>query len=111
MSNASSACWIACSSPKSKRLNVLFHSVAAGAEVADGRITAVLVANKAGLVRIEPRIVIDCTGDADIAAWAGAPTEKRAELQPLTMHFRIGHVRRTPDLSRLCRVGTGRERP
>ena len=85
------------------RLGVLFHSVAAGVEMQGDRVAAVLVANKAGLVRVRPQIVIDCTGDADIACWAGAPVEKRPELQPLTMHFRIGHVHRGPDLVRQCR--------
>jgi hypothetical protein len=86
-----------------ERLRVLYHTVAAGAETRGGRIEAVILANKAGLTRVRPKLVIDCTGDADLAQWSGAPTEKRAELQPLTMHFRIGHVRRTPDTTRLCR--------
>jgi hypothetical protein len=68
------------------------------------RIAAVLVANKAGLTRIRAKQVIDCTGDADVAAWAGAPTDKGAELQPLTLHFRIGNVKKAPDLSKNCRA-------
>jgi hypothetical protein len=84
-------------------LQVLFHSFACDTVVESGRITEVVVANKAGLMRLRPRVVVDCTGDADIAAWSGAPTEKSPELQPLTLHFRIGNVRRTPDLSRQCR--------
>jgi hypothetical protein len=73
-------------------LAVLYHSFACEAEVRDGRIAAVLVANKDGLVRVEARQVIDCTGDGDIAAWAGAPVEKNQPLMPLTLHFRIGNV-------------------
>ncbi len=87
-----------------ERLKVLFHTFAADARVQNNRITEVTVANKAGLVRIRPKVVIDCTGDADIAQWAGAPTEKNAELQPMTLHFRIGNVKRTPDTSKLCRA-------
>jgi hypothetical protein len=86
-----------------ERLRVLYHSVAAGVEGSGDRIGAVILANKAGLTRVRPQLVIDCTGDADIAFWSGAPTEKRSELQPLTMHFRIGHVRRRPDTTDLCR--------
>lgn len=86
------------------RLRVLYHSLAAGVEVSGNRIEAVILANKAGLTRVQPRVVIDCTGDADIACWSGAPTEKRAELQPLTLHFRIGHVHRRPDTTHLCRA-------
>ena len=81
------------------RLTVLYHSFACEAEVRDGRIAAVLVANKDGLVRIEARQVIDCTGDGDIAAWAGAPVEKNQPLMPLTLHFRIGNVTPNKEMS------------
>ncbi len=74
-------------------LTVLYHSFACEAEVRDGRIAAVLAANKDGLVRIEAKQVIDCTGDGDIAAWAGAQIEKNPILMPLTLHFRIGNVK------------------
>jgi len=85
-------------------LAVLFNSFACGAEGADGRIRSVQVANKDGIVNIEPRVVVDCTGDADIAAWAGAPFEQNAEVQPLTLHFRIGHVEKMPNIGRACRA-------
>jgi hypothetical protein len=68
------------------------------------RIAAVLVANKAGITRVKAKQVIDCTGDADVAAWAGAPVDKGEELQPLTLHFRIGNVKKTPDLSKNCKA-------
>ena len=84
-------------------LTVLFNSFACAAVSSGGRITEVIIANKDGLVRIEPRVVIDCTGDADVAAWAGAPFEQNAEVQPLTLHFRIGRVKKTPDFSKNCR--------
>jgi FAD dependent oxidoreductase len=87
-----------------ERLHVLYHSMACGVEMDGDRIAAVLVANKAGLVRVRANTVIDCTGDADIAAWSGAPTEKSPELQPLTLHFRIGNVKRTPDIGKNCRA-------
>jgi len=85
------------------RLSVLFHTFACGVEAKEGRITEVAVANKDGLVRIQPRVVIDCTGDGDIAAWSGAPVVKSEPLQPMTMHFRIGNVKRNPEMSRICR--------
>jgi hypothetical protein len=87
-----------------EKLRVLYHSSACGVEMDGQRIAAVLVANKAGLTRIRAKQVIDCTGDADVAAWAGAPTDKGAELQPLTLHFRIGNVKKAPDLSKNCRA-------
>lgn len=75
-----------------ENLRVLYHSSACDVEVRDGRVAAVVIANKDGLTRVEARQVIDCTGDGDIAHWAGAPTEKMNPLMPLTMHFRIGNV-------------------
>lgn len=87
-----------------ERLTVLFNSFACGVKTSGERITEVHVANKDGLVRVLPKAVIDCTGDADVAAWAGAPTEQNAEVQPLTLHFRIGHVTKTADLSKNCRT-------
>lgn len=87
-----------------ENLRVLYHSSACGVEMDGQRIAAVLVANKAGLTRVRAKQVIDCTGDADVAAWAGAPTDKGAELQPLTLHFRIGNVKKAPDMSKNCRT-------
>jgi len=73
-------------------LSVLYHSTACDVEVREGRIAAVTIANKDGLTRVEARQIVDCTGDGDIAHWAGCPTIQRTPLMPLTMHFRIGNV-------------------
>ncbi|MCB1077835.1 MAG: FAD-dependent oxidoreductase [Verrucomicrobiae bacterium] len=88
------------------RLTVLFNSFACGVETdgAGGRIRTVQIANKDGLVNVEPKVVVDCTGDADVVAWAGAAFEQNDEVQPLTLHFRIGNVRKAPDLSQNCRA-------
>lgn len=84
-------------------LKVLFHTVACDVIVRHGRIARTVVANKDGLVDIEAKQVIDCTGDGDIAAWAEVPVEKTQPLMPMTLHFRIGHVRRHARLSLLAR--------
>ncbi|MGB8168584.1 MAG: FAD-dependent oxidoreductase [Chthoniobacteraceae bacterium] len=85
-------------------LTVLFNSFICGAESRGDRLTSVTIANKDGLTTVLPKVVIDCTGDADVAAWAGAPFEQNMEVQPLTLHFRIGNVQGTPGLSGLCRA-------
>ena len=85
-------------------LTVRFNTFVCSASSSSGRITEVLIANKDGLVRIVPRTVIDCTGDADVASWSGAPTEQSAEVQPLTLHFRIGRVKKVPDIGSKCRA-------
>jgi hypothetical protein len=90
-------------------LDVLFHTVACEVSLQGDRIETVYLANKAGLSRVHARQVIDCTGDADIAARAGAPVEASAEKNPMTMHFRMGNVRRPEppegvrDFNRRCR--------
>jgi len=45
-------------------------------EADDGRVSHVICAAKSGLFAIKASVFIDCTGDGDLAAWAGAPFEK-----------------------------------
>ncbi len=85
-------------------LSVLFNSFVCDVQSKAGRIQSVTVANKDGLVTVQPQVVIDCTGDGDVAAWAGAPFEQNAEVQPLTLHFRIANVQGAPGLGGLCRT-------
>ena len=81
------------------------------------RITGVVIANKAGLSVIQPKQVVDATGDADVAAWAGAPFDMSDEMQPMSLHFRMGNVRvgaTTRDecsAAREGRAGARRDRP
>jgi flavin-dependent dehydrogenase len=70
------------------RLHVLYHTQVCEVAMRGDRIGEVRLANKAGLTTVRPQIVIDCTGDGDVAAWSGAPYEKTTPLQPMTMHFR-----------------------
>src|SRR5262249_54730142 len=83
-------------------LRTWFHSFVCDVVVKGDRIDEVHVASKNGLVRIRPKEVIDCTGDGDVAAWAGAPFEKNDPLMPLTMHFRIANIVRNDELKRNC---------
>lgn len=57
------------------------------------RIKNVTISTKDGLKKIESSIFIDCTGDGDISAWAGADfecgDESTGELQPGTIRFFI----------------------
>jgi hypothetical protein len=60
------------------------------------RISGVVISNKSGISAIRAKIVIDCTGDGDVAARAGVPFElgggKGSNLQPATLFFRVGDV-------------------
>jgi hypothetical protein len=77
-------------------VSLLFHTFAVEAVVEKGTIKGVIVENKSGRSAILAKIVIDCTGDGDIAARSGASYEKgRSEdglLQPMTMMFRLANV-------------------
>ncbi len=53
----------------------LFCSRVVDAQVEDGKIARLIVANKAGLTAYTAHTYIDCTGDADVAAFAGVPFE------------------------------------
>ncbi len=89
---------------QSANLSVLYNSFVCDVRTSGSRIDTVALANKDGLVTVKPKTVIDCTGDADVAAWADAPFEQNAEVQPLTLHFRIGNVQNVPGLSAQCRT-------
>lgn len=56
-------------------VRVLYQTQACEPIVEDGRITALVVQNKAGRQAIAPRVVIDTTGDGDVFAAAGEPFE------------------------------------
>lgn len=87
-----------------EKLSVLFNSFICDAHSSGDRIESVTIANKDGLVTVMPKVVIDCSGDADVAAWAGAPFEQNAEVQPLTLHFRIGNVKPMAKLGEACKA-------
>jgi hypothetical protein len=75
---------------------LLFHAFAAAVVMRSEReIEAVIVETKSGRQAILGKMFIDCSGDGDLAAWAGAPYEvgdgKGNMLYPSTM-FRINAV-------------------
>jgi len=78
-------------------VNLLYHARVADVIRDAGRIDAVVLATKDGLTAVRPSIVIDCTGDADVAAWAGAPCEIDKAPQPMTLEFYVGGVRGADD--------------
>ena len=83
-------------------VEIIYHTQVADVIARDGRVTTILVSNKAGLVAIQPQTVIDCTGDGDVAAWAGAAYEKAEPLQPMSLHFRIADLTPSFELRRRC---------
>ena len=87
---------------QSAGVEILYHTQVADVISQDGHVETVIVSNKDGLVAIQPEVVIDCTGDGDVAAWAGAAYEKAESLQPMSLHFRIAYLKPSFDLRRRC---------
>lgn len=59
------------------------------------RVTGITIVNKAGRVAVRSKILIDCTGDGDVAAQAGAEFEKGREdgkLQASSLWLQIGGI-------------------
>lgn len=94
-------------------VHFLFHSFATDVLTtphSDGRVDGVVFATKSGPVVVKAHTVVDCTGDGDIAALAGAQYEVGRDVdglvQPMTLMFRMveferaafaAYVREHPD--------------
>lgn len=70
----------------------LLHCMAVGALVEENIIKGIIIDGKSGRGAILAKRVIDCTGDADIAALAGAPFTKRETLHSVTPLFNVRGV-------------------
>jgi hypothetical protein len=68
----------------------LFHAWACSSVVRDGAVQGVIFESKSGRLAVLAQVVVDCTGDGDVFAWAGADFE-RQDL-PLALVFRLGGV-------------------
>jgi len=75
---------------------VLFHALAGGiVRGADGAVDALLLETKSGRRAVRGRVFIDCSGDADLAHWAGLPFEKgdgQGHMMYPTLMFKVGNV-------------------
>lgn len=77
--------------------HILFLTALADVDRDDqGNITTLLLLNKGGLQAFRAAVYVDCTGDGDVATWAGAEyqmgDEETGELQPATHCFILGNV-------------------
>ena len=78
-------------------VKVLYHASFMTPVMEGNRIVGVDVLTKAGVRRIAAKVVIDATGDGDVAFRAGVPCElgdsgRGGAMQPATMFFRIGNL-------------------
>lgn len=77
--------------------NLLFNTSICAVETdGHGVITSVIASGKSGLRAFQAKVFVDCTGDGDLAAFAGAEFEKGAsktgEMQPATLCFLLANV-------------------
>lgn len=77
-------------------LQLLLHAFVVDVIRDGARVQAIQVADKAGLEIIPAACFVDCTGDADLAARAGAACvvgrESDGGMQPVSAIFRVGGV-------------------
>jgi 2-polyprenyl-6-methoxyphenol hydroxylase-like FAD-dependent oxidoreductase len=74
------------------RVRTLLHSYIAAPYTEGATVRGIIVENKSGRGAILARVVVDATGDADLAVRAGAGCTKSPSLQPMTLGFILGHV-------------------
>jgi hypothetical protein len=81
---------------KESGVRLLLHTFVAGAVVENDRVKGLLVANKSGLSHVLGKVIVDATGDGDVAARAGAEFKWGRESdnlgQPMTMFFEMSNV-------------------
>jgi hypothetical protein len=77
-------------------VKLLLHSLAVSSLAENNEVKGVIVENKSGREAILAKVVVDASGDADIAASAGTQYEigRRSDgvPQPMSMMFRMGNV-------------------
>lgn len=76
-------------------VDVWYQSLVTRPVIEQGKISGVLVENKSGQHLINAKVVIDATGDADVAARSGVPFEQggpNGEVQPVTLTFVMAGV-------------------
>ncbi len=90
-------------------VEILFHTYFCQPIVQDGRLRGVVVENKSGRQAFLAKVVVDASGDADVAARAGAPFwQTRGDEAPRlrdSIMYRIQFGARRPDGVFACDFG------
>ncbi|WKV09566.1 FAD-dependent oxidoreductase [Thermoanaerobacterium sp. CMT5567-10] len=76
--------------------SILYDTFFLDSIVEDYTIKGVLVHNKSGISAIFGKVIIDCTGDADVAFSAGVPCfigdERTGKNQAISLRFMVGNI-------------------
>jgi hypothetical protein len=72
-------------------VELLFHSFASQVITDSNVLKGVVFETKSGPIAIQAKVIVDCTGDGDVAVFAGAPFEIGRDedglVQPITLMF------------------------
>ncbi|NMC47364.1 MAG: FAD-dependent oxidoreductase [Chloroflexi bacterium] len=81
-------------------VDILLHSFVSELQVTDRKITSLKTVGKYGNAEVKGKLIIDATGDADVAALSGAPCvlgrPNDGKVQAMTYIFRLGGVKVAP---------------
>ena len=77
-------------------VTLYLHSLFIAPIIIGASLSGAIIATKSGLLAVRSRVTVDCTGDADVAFGAGAPTTKGRPIDgkamPMTMFWRIANI-------------------
>ncbi|AMJ61561.1 FAD-dependent oxidoreductase [Bosea sp. PAMC 26642] len=75
-------------------VTILFHTFVADVIMEGDRLAGLVVQHKSGREEITAKVVVDASGDADVAARSGAPFDLPAKhkLHPATLMAKLGNV-------------------
>lgn len=83
-------------------IDILLHTTVEDVVAENGSVTSITLRNKKGRTELQAAVFLDCSGDGDVSALAGAPYEvgsSTGELQPVSMIFRMAGVKNEPLLN------------
>ena len=80
-------------------VRIFFNTQFVNTITENNRIKTVILSNKAGLVAVNAKFIIDCTGDADVAARSGVETwfgdkDGDGTAQPASLQFEVDGIDR-----------------
>ncbi len=73
-------------------VELMFNTYAADPIMEGDRVAGLLIENKSGTQAIKAKVVIDATGDADVAFRAGAPVDNGSSLFHAGVYFAMANV-------------------
>src|SRR5215211_2250920 len=79
-----------------KHVQLLLHTICADVIMDGNRVCGLIIENKGARSAVLGRVLVDASGDADIAARAGAPLmigrDSDHKMRPMTLLFRLGGI-------------------